>query len=110
MQSTQQKILKMLDNRKVNVMLSDMAPNATGVRSMDQDQIIDLCYSVLRLAVQISHDNATILVKVWDGGDVPKLQRDFEKFYKNVKFIKPHASRMDSSEKFMLGRGFKGLK
>ncbi|XP_044739272.1 rRNA methyltransferase 2, mitochondrial [Chrysoperla carnea] len=110
LKESQLKILQLLNNAKLDVVLSDMAPNATGVRSMDQENILNLCYSVLKFAVQMSNDGGTLLVKVWDGGGVPKLCKDIEKFYNHVKIIKPNASRSDSAEKFLLGRGFKGLK
>jgi 23S rRNA (uridine2552-2'-O)-methyltransferase len=51
-----------------------------------------------------------LLVKVWDGGDVPKLENDLKKFYENVRRIKPPSSRSDSAEHFILARGFIGLK
>lgn len=86
-----------------------MAPNATGVKSLDQDKIIALCYKVFRFAAQVSIKDASLLMKVWDGVEVPILELDLGRFYKTVKTIKPPASRDDSSEKFILARGFKGL-
>lgn len=94
----------------MNCVLSDMAPNATGVRCLDQENITNLCYTVLRFAVKMSAKNASLLVKVWDNGEVPQFEKDMLRFYKSVKIIKPVASRADSSEKFLLGREFVGLK
>ncbi|XP_068219127.1 rRNA methyltransferase 2, mitochondrial-like [Palaemon carinicauda] len=105
---TQQEILGILDGKKVNVVLSDMAPNATGTRSMDHENIIDLAYSALNFAVQHSALNASFLCKVWDGSRDMKLKSDMEKYYRTVKIIKPNASRKDSSEKFLLGKNFLG--
>lgn len=107
---TQEKIKSILKDRPVNCVLSDMAPNATGVRSLDQENITKLCYSVLRFAVLVSSVNASILVKLWNNGDVPQLEQNMLRFYEKVKFIKPAASRSDSAEVFMLGKGFRGLK
>ncbi|KAI8124611.1 putative ribosomal RNA methyltransferase CG11447 [Lucilia cuprina] len=98
-----------LDGRKVNCVLSDMAPNATGVRMLDQEIIINLCYDVLRFALAMSAPQANFIVKVWDNGDVPKLEKDISRFYEKVKRVKPRASRGDSSEHFFVARGFKGL-
>lgn len=86
-----------------------MAPNATGVRSLDQERITTLCYSVMRFAALMSAPAASLLVKVWDNGAIPQLERDMLRFYKSVKIIKPQASRADSSEKFLLAREFYGL-
>lgn len=91
-------------------MISDMAPNATGVRALDQELITKLGYAALRFAVLMSTQNASLLVKVWDNGDVPRFIEDMRKFYKTVKILKPTASRSESSEKFLLAREFLGLK
>lgn len=107
--AAQDKIRTMLAGRPVDCVLSDMAPNATGVRSLDQENITTLCYAVMRFAALMSAPNASLLVKVWDNGDIPQLERDMLRFYKTVKIIKPLASRADSSEKFLLGREFRGL-
>lgn len=87
-----------------------MAPNATGVRILDQENITNLCYSVMRFAALMSSPNASLLVKVWDNGNIPQMEKDMLRFYKTVKIIKPLASRADSSEKFLLAREFYGLK
>lgn len=106
---TQQEILKILNGRKVNVVLSDMAPNASGTRALDHENIIDLAYSALNFAVQHSALRASFLCKVWDGSRDTKLKSDMERYYGSVKVIKPNASRKDSSEKFLLGKNFQGI-
>lgn len=90
----------------MDCVLSDMAPNASGVRSLDQDKIMDLCYKVFEFAITVSSANACLLVKTWESGDVSKFERDLLQFYSHVKFIKPKASRGDSSEKFILATKF----
>lgn len=107
---TQQNVKSILGDRRVDCVLSDMAPNATGVRSLDQENITKLCYSVLRFAALVSSVNASLLVKLWNNGDVPQLEQNMLRFYEKVKFIKPAASRTDSAEVFMLAKGFLGLK
>lgn len=86
-----------------------MAPNATGVRSLDQDQIMDLAYNVLRFAIHMSSENASLLIKIWDNGDVKKFEEIVLRYYKSFKKIKPKASRGDSSEQFLLAKEFRGL-
>lgn len=108
-QESQDKIRALLGERRVDCVLSDMAPNATGVRSLDQENIITLCYSVLRFAILMSSPNASLLVKVWDNGEVPLLEKNMQKYYQQVKRIKPRASRSDSAENFILARGFTGV-
>lgn len=103
---TQDRIKELLNGRKIDCILSDMAPNATGVRCLDQDKIMDLCYSVLRFAIQMSAENASLLMKIWDNGDVKKFEEIVLRNYKTIKHIKPEASRGDSAEKFLLAKNF----
>lgn len=110
LESTQEKIRDTLNNQKANVVLSDMAPNATGIREMDADNIVTLCYLVLRLAALVSEVNATLIVKLWQNASTSVVENDLKHFYKRVCIVKPTASRADSSELFLLARMFKGLK
>lgn len=87
-----------------------MAPNATGIREMDADNIVTLCYLVLRLAALVSEVNATLIVKLWQNASTSVVENDLKRFYKRVCIVKPTASRADSSELFLLARMFKGLK
>ncbi|ALC47340.1 CG11447 [Drosophila busckii] len=105
----QQRLRESLAGRQVNCVMSDMAPNATGVRMLDQESITNLCYEVLRFALAMSAHGANLVVKIWDNGDVPKLERDIQTYYEKVKRVKPRASRGDSAEHFLLARGFKGF-
>ncbi|KAM7362978.1 mitochondrial rRNA methyltransferase 2 [Cochliomyia hominivorax] len=105
----QLRLKKVLEAQKINCVLSDMAPNATGIRMLDQEIITNLCYDVLRFAIVMSAPQANLVVKVWDNGDVPKLEKDIKRFYEKVKRVKPKASRGDSSEHFFVAKGFKGL-
>lgn len=107
---THEQVKRLLDGRKIDCVLSDMAPNATGVRALDQENIVTLCYTVLRFAILMSSPNASLLVKLWDNGEVNELERDMLRYYKHVRNIKPKASRSESSEKFLLATDFYGLK
>ena len=95
---------------RFDVVLSDMAPNASGQRSLDQDRIIALSYSVLRFALLNSNIRANFITKVWNGPKVDNLLKDMEKFYDTVDRVKPNSSRKESGELYLVGRGFKGIK
>lgn len=86
-----------------------MAPNATGVRVLDQEKIMDLVYNVLRFAILMSSENANLLVKIWDNGNVKQFEETVLRYYKSLKHIKLGASRGDSAEKFLLAKEFRGL-
>lgn len=103
------RVITALNGRKVDLILSDMAPSATGVRELDKDIILGLNYMCLRFAALVTKVGGSFLFKVWDGREVPVLLKDLEKFYTKQKIIKPQASRSESSEKFILAKGFRGV-
>lgn len=107
---TQEELRESMQDAKVDVVLSDMAPNATGVREMDHENIISLAYAAMKFALQVGKPDSTFVVKVWDGGKSMQLEQDLLKFYNRVKVVRPGATRDESTEKFFLARGFKGLK
>lgn len=93
----------------MNAVLSDMAPNASGIKVLDHENIFDLCHFVLQFAVQVSSVNSSLLMKFWENSHYLKiLEKELLKSYESVKYVKPNASRSDSAEKFVLARGFKG--
>ncbi|XP_066139772.1 rRNA methyltransferase 2, mitochondrial [Euwallacea fornicatus] len=102
-------VLSILQGRKANAVISDMAPNATGIKELDKENIIQLCYAAVRFAVMISDKGASVLVKLWHGGQTKTLESDIKKFYNNVRLFKPNSSRSDSAEIFLLGKDFKGI-
>ena len=108
-ESTQKEILKILGSRKFDVVLSDMAPNASGIGGMDHDKIIDLSYRALKFAIINSYPGAHFVTKVWSGAGQDKLFSDISNFYKEAKLIKPKASRSESAEIYLVGLNFKGL-
>lgn len=108
--TTRNKILSILNGTLVDLVMSDMAPNATGVKKLDHDIIIELCYSALKFALQFSKPGACFLTKMWDGERAPQLKEDLLKFYKIVKTLRPRATRDDSAEQYFLAKDFKGLK
>lgn len=108
--TSQNKILNILNGRKVNVFLSDMAPNASGIRDLDHENIMKLAYSALKFALQIIHINGIFVCKLWDGKKSLQLEKDLTRFFKYVKNIRPKATRDESTEKFLIAREFKGIK
>lgn len=106
-QAAQEKVKSLLGGRKVNCVLSDMAPNATGIRALDQDIIMELANSVFNFAQQVSAPEACLVIKVWENGELKKLENAILEFYEYCRMVKPHASRADSAEKYILAKGFK---
>jgi len=93
----------------IDVVLSDMAPSATG-NSCDHERIIELAYEALVFAARHLSNGGYYLTKIWTGRSEGKLHKDMEKLFEYVYIMKPNASREDSTEVFLLGRQFKGVK
>lgn len=106
----QDKVQNALHGKQANVIISDMAPSATGIKEMDDENMLRLCYTAFRFAVLVSKVNAFLLIKMWQSGFTSKLQKDMERFYDKVKIMKPNSSRSESAEIFLLAKHFKGLK
>ena len=102
----QKRILTLLNNRKVDVVLSDMAPSASGIKSIDHDQIVKLITSAFTLARVVLKDNGTFLFKLLSGSEEQKLIAMLRQHFKLVNSVKPGASRTDSAEVFVLCRTF----
>nr|XP_031829047.1 rRNA methyltransferase 2, mitochondrial [Nomia melanderi] len=107
---SQIELLKLLNNKKADIVLSDMAPNATGVKHLDHENIIKLVYSAMRFAMQVTKTGGLFLCKLWDGEMSQQLQKDLLRFYKTVKIIRPQATRSESAEQFFLAKDFRGIK
>lgn len=91
---------------KFDVIVSDMAPSATGAKQLDHICIIELCLAVLSFAIDHLKLNGTMLCKFWDGSERKVLVSKFEEFFDVVKVVKPNASRDDSAEHFLLATKF----
>ena len=107
---SQAELLKFLNGEKADVVLSDMAPSATGVRDLDHDNIIILAYAAVKFALQVMKVDGTFVCKLWDGGKSQRVEQDLARFFKSVRCVRPQATRDESTEKFILARGFKGVK
>ncbi|KAL3876745.1 hypothetical protein ACJMK2_034542 [Sinanodonta woodiana] len=107
---TQVKITELLSGKQADVVLSDMAPNASGSRELDHDQIVQLCMSVLEFSSKVLRPGGTVLCKLWMGRDTQTLNSVMDRMFDRVKVVKPDASRSDSAEIFLLGTDFVGIK
>ena len=106
---SQQRLLGELDGKLADVVMSDMAPHATGVKEMDHENIIKLGYSVFKFALEVSAFEAHLIIKLWDGGMAKQLENDIRRFYQHLKIVRPDATRDESAEKFIVARGFRGV-
>lgn len=90
----------------MTAVLSDMAPNASGVMDLDLSEITRLCLFGLRFAEQILASGGCYLSKLWQSSNTNKLVEVLQTRFQSVRVVKPKASRSDSAEIFLLARGF----
>ena len=93
--------------RKVDVVISDMAPNLSGIASADSARIEYLIELALAFAQEQMKADGTLVVKLFHGSGYSQLVKLFKDNFKGVKPIKPKASRPRSSETFLIGLGLK---
>jgi 23S rRNA (uridine2552-2'-O)-methyltransferase len=105
---TLQQILDFLP-RKADVVISDASPNISGVWEVDHARQIDLANQALQIALSILRPSGNFFVKVFEGDMLKAFIKTVEKHFKNVKVIKPRASRAKSSELFILAMNLKSL-
>ncbi|XP_028311324.1 rRNA methyltransferase 2, mitochondrial [Gouania willdenowi] len=105
--TTQAKLRGLLPNGQAHVILSDMAPNASGFKDMDHEKLINMCLSLIDLAEKVLQPKGSLLCKYWDGILTHKLQEKLLSVFASVQTLKPEASRKDSSEKYFLARMYK---
>ncbi len=94
-----------LENMPVGLVISDMAPNFSGVAAADQDR----CIHLAELAMEFAHEHLTpsgsFLVKVFQGAGFEEYMKLMRSRFRRVVARKPHASRDRSSEVYLLGTG-----
>lgn len=100
-------ILNQMNNKKYNVVMSDMAANTTGDKKTDHIRTITLVESALDFAVKILEINGSFVGKIFQGGAEKSLLEKFKLYFKNVKHFKPSSSRKDSVEMYIVATGFK---
>ncbi len=100
-------ILRELLPNGADMVLSDMAPNASGNPALDHLRIMALVEAVLDFSQEILNPNGGVICKVWQGGTEAELLKQLKLDFQSVKHAKPAASRKDSAETFLLALGFK---
>lgn len=105
----QEKLLELLGGRRADVVLSDIAPNTTGVKNIDHLRLVGILEEVILFSQQILKEGGTLVMKVFDGGTLQNMLSDLKKKFKAVKHVKPPASRKESKEFYFVAQGFKGI-
>jgi len=102
-----ERLMEMLGGQ-ADLVMSDMAANATGHRKTDHLKIVGLVELAAEFARQVLAPGGAFLAKVLQGGTEGTLLADLKRDFAVVKHIKPAASRADSAELYVLATGFRG--
>jgi len=101
-------ILDMLDGNKPDLILSDMAPNISGIDAADQAASMYLVELALDMARQVLKPKGNFVAKVFQGEGSEAFLKDVRTSFEKVMIRKPAASRPRSREVYIVGKGFKG--
>ena len=106
-QSVYDDLLVMTDGAKVDVVLSDMAPNMSGQLSVDQPKSMYLAELAIEMAIKTLNPGGSFVVKVFQGDGFDVFVQNAKKAFKKVSVIKPKASRPRSKEVYLLASQLK---
>ncbi len=101
-------ILEKMGDSKADLVLSDMAPNMSGVESVDQAGAMYLVELALELVDRVANPGASFVVKVFQGSGFDSYLKQVRQRFEKVKTRKPKASRARSREVYIVATGYKG--
>ena len=103
------KILEAVGNTQVDLVISDMAPNMSGLAAVDMPRAMFLSELALDLAGRVLRPGGDFLIKVFQGEGFDEYHKGMRKLFDKVQMRKPLSSRDRSREQYLLARGFRGI-
>ena len=104
---TIEKIKQLLEDKKADVILSDMSPEISGNYSVDHARSLYLCEQALDTTNYLLKTNGTFICKLFEGEDTKEFINKVKQIFNAVKQYSPKASRKSSSETYIIGKSFK---
>lgn len=102
-------LIARLGGRPVDLVIADLAPNISGIASADQARAMHLAELALEFADKTLRRGGDFLVKTFQGAGFQELHRAMQQRFAKLVARKPKASRAESREVYLLGKGFKGI-
>ena len=102
-----EKLREALHGRDVDLVISDMAPNLSGMATVDQPRSIYLCELALDFAIQTLKPGGNFLTKIFQGEGFDAYLRQLRESFASVMTRKPQSSRSKSNEVYLIGRDFR---
>ena len=100
-------IINRLNNLEVDLVISDMAPNLSGNKAVDQPAMVYLAELALELAGKVLSSNGVFIAKLFQGQGFDVFVLEVRKLFNEVSIIKPDASRSRSREVYLMAKGLK---
>ena len=101
-----EKLLKLIENHPVDLVMSDMAPNISGMKAVDQPRAMYLAELCLDLAKKVLKPDGDLLIKVFNGEGLDEFKKLLRNDFSKIIVRKPKASRARSRENYLLARGY----
>lgn len=108
-EDAEKKILKEIGGEKYNVVMSDMAANTTGNKSIDHIRTSALVEEAFNFSMKVLKEGGTFIAKIFQGGTEPELFNRMKQNFKTVRHFKPNSSRKESVEMYVVALGFRGI-
>lgn len=103
--NNQEKIISLLENQKVDLILSDIAPNTTGSRSADHFALMEILNQELTFASKIMATNGNMVIKIFEGSETKDFALKMKGMFSKISFFKPLSSNKDSREIYIVALG-----
>ena len=100
-------LLRLIENRPVDLVISDMAPNLSGNKAVDQPAVMYLAELAVELAEKVLTSNGVFIAKLFQGQGFDPFVLQVRKLFNGVSIIKPDASRSRSREVYLVAKGLK---
>ena len=102
-----EQLMTLIEKRPVDLVISDMAPNLSGNKAVDQPAMVYLAELALELAEKVLSSNGVFIAKLFQGQGFDVFVLDVRKLFSEVSIIKPDASRSRSREVYLMAKGLK---
>jgi 23S rRNA (uridine2552-2'-O)-methyltransferase len=89
------------------VVVSDMAPNTTGIKSVDQIKSLELVQKVIDILPKILKENGNFVIKVFESQEAQDYFKSIKDIFQKISFLRPKSTRSVSKEYFVIGEGYK---
>lgn len=105
-EATMQQVAESFQDRPVDAIVSDMAPNVSGIRERDEARSRELVEAARVISSRLLRRGGLLVVKIFESGDRKQVVDEFRALFGQVAVRKPEASRRDSAESYVVARGY----